>query len=102
LLVTGAAFADPGKDESGHGKRRGHERSEYKETYRDWNCKVERTWKRDGDYKEERKCRSPRPEYTERPAYGYYEPEPIYAPAPRSPVYGEPGITIQGTFRLPN
>lgn len=102
LLVTGPVLADPGKDESGHGYRRGHERSEYKQQYRDWNCKVERKWERNGDYKEERKCRSPTQEYREQPAYGYYEAAPAYMPAPRSPLPVAPGITFHGTVRIPN
>lgn len=54
-LATPLATADPDKDESGHGRKR-HGR-EYKEEYWDGNCKIERKWKRNGDYKEERKCR---------------------------------------------
>jgi len=32
------ALADPDNDESGHGKRRGHDRREFKEEYWDGNC----------------------------------------------------------------
>ncbi|WP_425462819.1 hypothetical protein [Methylibium rhizosphaerae] len=53
LLVSFAAWADPGKDESGHGRGK----REYKEEFRDGNCKVERKWEKDGEYKEERKCK---------------------------------------------
>lgn len=54
-----ALYADPpeGRGWKKHGK---HDRYEYKEEYWDGNCKVERKWERDGDYKEERKCKRPR------------------------------------------
>ena len=48
------ALADPDKDESGPGHR-GRDR-EYKEEYWDGDCKVERKWEKNGEYKEERKC----------------------------------------------
>ena len=78
------ASADPWKDESGHGRwHKGYERSErysgrrhryddnrwqrraFKEEYDDGFCKIERKWERNGEYKEERKCRGGYP------AYGY-------------------------------
>lgn len=65
-LLSAPAIADPWKDESGHGKRdeysrrdddrRYADRREAKEEFWDGNCKVERKWERNGDYKEERKC----------------------------------------------
>jgi hypothetical protein len=85
------ASADPWKDESGHGKGRGHDRREFKEEYWDGNCKVERKLEKSGEYKEERKCKAPR--------HGYYEQPRVYAPAP-SPVIVEPGVTIHGTVRI--
>lgn len=86
------ASADPWKDESGHGKRRGHDRREYKEEYWDGHCKVERKVKKNGDYKEERKCDGPR--------HGYYQPSPVYVPA--LPVITiDPGVTVHGTIRFP-
>jgi surface antigen len=72
LAPAGAAQADPWKDESGHGRRGG---GEWKEEFRDGNCKVERKWEKDGEYKEERKCKGPR----ER---AYVVPEPAYEPGP--------------------
>lgn len=87
-----AASADPWKDESGHGKGRKHDRREFKEEYWDGHCKVERKLERNGDYKEERKCKEPR--------RGYYEPAPVYAPAPGQIVI-QPGITVHGTVRIP-
>jgi len=64
-ILSGPAFADPWKDESGKG-RWGHEGRgyraynldrEYKEEYRRGNCKVERKWELDVGYKEETKCK---------------------------------------------
>jgi len=84
MTLTGPAFADPWKDESGNGRwrddRGGYEARgsydgrgeygegrgpyraynkdrDYKEEYRRGNCKVERKWERDGGYKEETKCK---------------------------------------------
>lgn len=104
LALSPAAFADPGKDESGHGKGRGvdrreyrdhddhgrrhghHRRGEFKEEYTDGNCKVERKREKNGEYKEERKCSGP--------SYGRYEQAPVYVPGP-APVYEDPGLTIR-------
>ncbi len=83
---VGSAHADPGKDESGKGRElnsyntyehdgvpgfgpelsdlRGGYRQpyrvarEFKEEYDDGNCKYERKLKKNGEYKEEIKCRS--------------------------------------------
>ena len=57
MLVAAPAFADRDKGESGKGRWRGQH--EGKEEFWDGQCKVKRKWKGD-DYKEERKCRSPR------------------------------------------
>lgn len=93
LAIPLAASADSWRDESGHGKGRGHDRREYKEEYWDGNCKVERKLEKSGEYKEERKCKGPRPVY--------YERAPVQVvPAP-SPVVVEPGITIHGTVKIP-
>jgi hypothetical protein len=88
---AGSATADPDKDESGKGRWRGgyersydgpgrgygygyerprRERRAFKEEY-DGRCKVERKWERNGEYKEERKCRGGRRAYRPYPAYGY-------------------------------
>ena len=55
LVLCAPAYADPDKNENGHarGKNAGRE---YKEEYREGNCKVEKKWEKDGSYKEERKC----------------------------------------------
>lgn len=82
LALAGAAFnthADPWKDESGHGHGRKYKGGEYKEEYWDGPCKIERKWKGNGEYKEERKCK-------DRPA-AYYSPGPAYYPA-------EPAVVV--------
>ena len=53
LTISPLAQADPDKDESGHGRGK----REHKESHWDGNCKVERKWEKDGEYKEERKCK---------------------------------------------
>lgn len=80
-----AASADSWKDEGGHGH-------EFKEKYWDGNCKVERKLKKNGEYKEKRKCKGP--------VHGYEERGALYVPAPPAVVV-EPGITIQGAVRIP-
>lgn len=67
--MAGMAFADPWKDESGHGRWRGYydgQRRAFKEEYRRGGCKIERKWD-DDEYKEEIKCKR-----GARPIYGYY------------------------------
>ncbi len=56
--IAAPTYADPHKDESGHGRR--HKGGEYKEEYWDGDCKVERKWGKKGEYKEEVKCDRPR------------------------------------------
>lgn len=89
-LSSFSAFADSWKDEGGHGKGHKHDR-EYKEEYWDGNCKVEREFKKNGDYKEERKCKEPR--------HGHYQQAPVYVPAP-APVIVEPGVRVHGTVTI--
>ena len=56
----------------------------HKEEYWDGHCKVERKWKKNGEYKEKRKCRSDRPVV-------YQQPRPVYvAPPPPPPVVVRP------------
>jgi hypothetical protein len=86
LTIPFGALADDWKDESGKG--RNHDRREFKEEYWDGNCKVERKMEKNGDYKEERKCKPrrraqyrDRVEYIEVPPPRYVEvppPEPVY------------------------
>ena len=98
--TTSMAFADPDKDESGHGRK--HDRRNQKVEYWDGNCKVERKFKQDGGYKEERKCKGNQAYYQDPRLI--YELAPVYAPAPAyiaAPVYIETGgVVIQGSVRL--
>ncbi|WP_207457923.1 glycine zipper 2TM domain-containing protein [Azospirillum sp. SYSU D00513] len=116
-VLSGTAWADPWKDESGHGRyRHGHhhegewrgdrdggrrgDRAEWKEEYWDGNCKVERKWERDGDYKEERKCKGGRDDHRHRePVYVVPPPAPapVYAvPAPQNSYDPSPGVFMGG------
>jgi hypothetical protein len=95
-----AALADRDKDESGHGKHR-HGRHEYKQEFWDGNCKVEIKQK-NGDYKEERKCRGPQHVHAPAPVYVVPQPvvvapQPVYVPAPRGV---EPSVTIRATIPI--
>lgn len=87
LLLPAALLALPLSALSDH--------RDYKEEYWDGNCKVERKFKKNGDYKEERKCKGGAP--------AYVVPAPVQAPMPVAPLIGpviEPGITIRGQVRL--
>lgn len=54
-VLAAPAFADDDDDDHrGRGKGRKH-----KEEFWDGNCKVTREWKKDGEYKEKRKCKAP-------------------------------------------
>jgi hypothetical protein len=67
VMLASPVLADPWKDESGKGRWGGGDRGyysrsyneprEYKQEYRQGNCKIERKWERDGGYKEETKCK---------------------------------------------
>ncbi len=59
LVSAGAAQADPWKNGKGHGPS-GWRGGDWKEEYWDGACKVERKWRKDGGYKEERKCNGAR------------------------------------------
>ncbi|MCK1639282.1 hypothetical protein IVA95_17125 [Bradyrhizobium sp. 157] len=63
--LVGPALADPWKDESGNGRWR-HDRGahraynydrDYKQEFYRGPCKIERKWERNGEYKEEMKCK---------------------------------------------
>ena len=71
LGPTGATAADPSKNESGkdgwrggyrdyYGRGYGDDVREYKEEFRQGDCKIKRKWERDGEYKEEVKCKGRR------------------------------------------
>jgi hypothetical protein len=50
-------YVRAGRDDDDRG-RRFHRGGEYKEKFHDGVCKVEREWKNDGSYKEERECKA--------------------------------------------
>lgn len=81
LLSPAAVLADPDKDESGKGRERRFER---KEEYWQGNCKIERKWEKNGDYKEERKCKG----------HDHGHRHVHAAPAPAAVVY-PPWIVVQ-------
>lgn len=90
LALPMSSYADDWKDESG--KRKGKERREFKEEYWDGNCKVERKMEKNGDFKEERKCKAPR--------HVDYREREEYVPVP-APVYRtrEPEISVDVRIR---
>jgi surface antigen len=65
VLAAAPAMAD--RDDHDRGRGRGHDQGhghghghgKHKEVFQDGNCKVTREWKRDGEYKEKRKCKGP-------------------------------------------
>lgn len=57
LTCGSLAQAESWKDESGKGQHR-----ERKEVFYDGPCKIEREWKKNGEYKEKRECK-PRREF---------------------------------------
>ena len=71
-----------------------HHRKDHKEEYWDGHCKVERKWKKNGEYKEKRKCQ-------DHPV-SYHQPRPMYAPP--QPVYVAPrppeGLLINSQIYL--
>lgn len=75
LACAPNAMADD-DDEKGHGKGRKHDRA-YKEEFWDGNCKVERKWKGNGDYKEERKCKGGGRPVVVQPAPVVVQPAPV-------------------------
>ena len=85
LLLAVPAAADPRGHGHGHGHGRGN--GKWKEEYWDGACKVEREWKRNGSYKEERKCKGGGPRYVVPHA-----PPVIVAPFPSyaEPIYVDP------------
>ena len=72
-------------DDDHHHHHRKH-RKEFREEYWDGNCKVERKWKRDGEYKEKRKCKDGYRHYhaPQRPVY--VAPPVVHIPQPRPMV----------------
>lgn len=86
-----AAWAGHDDDDDDRGRRHRHDhhqRGEYKEEFWDGRCKVEREWKRNGAYKEKRKCK-------ERPLAYYRPPEQFYAPAVPGAIVISPQLVIR-------
>ena len=54
LFASAPAWSDDDHRGRGHGHGHGHK---HKEEFWDGNCKVTREWKKDGEYKEKRKCK---------------------------------------------
>jgi hypothetical protein len=79
-----------------HGDGRRHARSEFKEEYREGNCKVKRELQKDGDYKEERKCKGHSHAHAAAPVQ-VVQPPVVVLPAP---VVVQPGVTVQGTIHV--
>ena len=93
LLLAAPAWAydddHPGRGHAhGHDKHKHKHKAKHKEEFWDGHCKVEREWKRDGSYKEERKCKGQA--QVQRPVHVY--------PAPAQPVAVYPPwiVTQQG------
>jgi hypothetical protein len=85
MLPFASARADHGKHDDRDGNRSYvASNGKYEDTYWDGNCEVKREWKKNGKYKEQRKCRAP----------GYIDPAaiPSYPVAPAGP-----GIVVNGT-----
>ena len=79
-LAPIAAEADSDRHHHRHGR-------EYKEKYWDGACKVERKWKRNGEYQEKRKCRD---DYRE----GYYAAPQVVMPMPAPAIVITPPSII--------
>ncbi len=91
-LIALAPLAARADDDDHHHR---YKRGEYKEKYWDGACKVERKWKRNGDYSEKRKCRDD--DDDQGYAYGY-APRPAMVPMmPVAPaiVINPPPIVIR-------
>lgn len=71
LVAASPAWAD---DDDRHGH---HHKHKHKEEFWDGNCKVKREWKKDGHYKEERKCKG-HEHVHQRPVHVY--PAPVVYP----------------------
>lgn len=67
--LAGPALAHSDRHEGSHGRNYYGHHHAMKEEYWDGNCKVERKWKRNGDYKEKRKCKG-----RDHHAHVYHEP----------------------------
>ena len=79
-------------NDHGHGHHH-HHRKSHKEAYWDGQCKVERKWKKNGEYKEKRKCRDQPVVYQQQPVYVQQHP-PIAVQRPDAIVIS-PQIVIR-------
>lgn len=103
VLASGPVMADDDDDDDRHGHRHGKGKK-HKEEFWDGNCKVTREWKKDGEYKEKRKCKAPERQVYVVPAppppqpavavvpwmhreQGHYAYKPQYRPAPVAGTY---------------
>jgi surface antigen len=98
LLPAASVFADHDDRDDWEDKRRRHHHHHH-EVFMDGGCKVERTWKRNGDYKEKRECKSARrpvrvvvskPPVVVYPPWFEQQPPQVYEPprsSRRQPVY---------------
>lgn len=92
LTIALPAAADSWKDESGHGRHRHHHHHHHggKQVFYDGPCKIERKWKRNGEYKEETKCGG----YAYGPTYYAYPAYPTYGYPPMVMVPSGPSISV--------
>lgn len=95
LSAAAQVFADPPE---GRGYKK-HHRHEYKEEYWDGDCRVERKYKNNGDYKEERECEGA-PYYQPRYSDNYAPPQ-AYGYAPPPPVSVRPRAEAEIVVRPP-
>jgi hypothetical protein len=76
-----------------------HAGGKHKETYWDGDCKVERQWKKHGEYKEKRKCKPGHVVHAD-PQPVYIQPAPVVVVQPPVVIAPQPGVVLQGTVRL--
>ncbi len=100
VLVSAPAFADE-DDHDHHHKGKGHQKHhKHKEEFWDGDCKVKRKWEKDGDFKEERKCKAPRPVALHAAPVVVYPPWIVVQQG--APVYvaqRAPAVPATGVFR---
>ena len=87
-----ALIATPLTSQAHDHRHHHHHKREHKEEYWDGQCKVERKWKSNGEYKEKRKCEQPRHAHRE-PRPVYVQPQPVYVQPPA--VVISPQIVIR-------
>ncbi|WP_193161140.1 RT0821/Lpp0805 family surface protein [Microbulbifer hainanensis] len=85
LIGCGLAALTHADPPEGRGWKKHHHKKHYeaREEYWDGNCRVERKWKHNGDYVEERHCQAPRQQVRVvvlPPWFDQRQPEPVYQP----------------------